>query len=104
MRLCKKSHDLDEEIEEAFEVIEEKIVSYDNFRIGSADSFEEGVRVYADVSCTIPVKTSDEKEYEICIFSYIENSKKPNLVGLKMVSVYSDDKLICTVGEREVIH
>lgn len=100
----KNTHDLDSEIEEAFGVIKEEIVSYDKFRIGSADSFEEGVRVYADISCTVPVKTSDDEEFEICIFSYIENSEKPNLVGLKMISIYSDDTLICTVGEREIIH
>lgn len=100
----KNTHDLDSEIEEAFGAIKEEIVSYDKFRIGSVDSFEEGVRVYADISCTIPVKTSDDEEFEICIFSYIENSERPNLVGLKMVSIYSDDTLICTVGEREIIH
>ena len=100
----KNTHDLDSEIDEAFGVIKEDIVSCGKFRIGSSDSFDEGVRVYADTSCTVPIKTSDDEEFEICIFSCIENIEKPNLVGLKMVSIYSDDTLIYTVGEREIIY
>ena len=98
----KNTHDLDSEIEEAFTVIDGEIVSYDNFIIGGEKNRLEGEPVYSDVSCTIPVKTSNDENFDICIF-YIAVCKNENKIGLKMVSIFKEDELICTIGERKPI-
>lgn len=98
----KNTHDLDSEIEEAFTVIDGEIVSYDNFIIGGEKNRLEGETVYSDISCTIPVKTSNDENFDICIF-YISVCKNENKIGLKMVSIFKEDELICTIGERKPI-
>ncbi len=98
----KNTHDLDSEIEEAFTVIDGEIVSYDNFIIGGEKNRLEGETVYSDISCTIPVKTSNDENFDICIF-YIAVCKNENKIGLKMVSIFKEDELICTIGERKPI-
>lgn len=108
----KKHHDLDEEIDTAFSVINEEIVSHGVVSVGSTDSTRNGKVVYDEFRGTVPVTTSDENKY-IITFDYIETSPNENTVGLKRVSIFRDppednddirDYLICLIGHEEIIY
>ena len=108
----KKRHDLDEEIDTAFSVINEEIVSHGVVSVGSTDSTRNGKVVYDEFRGTVPVTTSDEKKY-IITFCYIETSPNDNIVGLKRVSIFREppedsdnieDYLLCIIGHEEIIY
>lgn len=96
-----RTHDLDSEIAEAFEIIDNEIISYGNFISGGETLYEEGNIIYKDITCRMPIKMTNNEKYNICFF-YMETNKNENLVGIKRISIYNEepDTLLCIVGSE----
>ena len=96
-----RTHDLDSEIAEAFEIIDNEIMSYGNFIGGGETLYEEGNIIYKDIICRMPIKLSNDEKYSIYFF-YMKTNKNEELVGIKRISIYNEelDTLLCTVGSE----
>lgn len=86
----RESSTLDEQITEAFDFFDGKIVSHDSLEgIGtSGKTVENGEITKLDASPFIQhIKTDSNKEYEIRFYQYIINDEFPEKVGVSEISI-----------------
>lgn len=85
----KNTHDLDEEIQAAFEFIQGNIVSYDLSMYGpSGEEVRDGKVVLKDRSINVDKIITDlDNEYKIAFNYYLVNEEHKDMVGITFITV-----------------
>ncbi len=82
-------NNLDEQIEEAFELYEGKSEEIGPITTASQKSVRNGVVVKKTATPRIPIYNTDEgKEYVISIRMFTENKDNPDLIGINKINIY----------------
>lgn len=85
----KNTHDLDEEIQAAFEFIQGNIVSYDLSMYGpSGEEVRDGKVVSKDRSINVEKIITDlDNEYKICFGYYLVNDEHEDRIGITFITI-----------------
>lgn len=95
---------LDEEIEMAFELINNEIVSHKNIVGSESSAVDKGKISKLEVYPIIrPVETIDGSEYEIYFYSYIVCEKNKNNEGISEINIIYDD-VEYKIGDAKLVH
>ena len=96
------SHNLDEEIQQAFDFYEGKSVSYDLYYGGSSGGWDNGVCVDEHITPQIKnLKTDNDKIYRIPYHEYVIYKQNPKCVGITYIRIFdeSSDDMV-QIGEH----
>jgi len=98
------SHDLDEEIQKAFNVIDGKIISYDEpYGNTGGGTIKYGERIDQSFLGNIKnIKTDTNKIYFIYFNSYNINKNNLNLVGVTEIRIFDENvEILAKIGYDE---
>jgi hypothetical protein len=97
----KESPDLDQQIEDALEFFEGKVITDDPMiLVGSEEAMEKGRVTWLNVSPSIEeIETNAGKTYKILFYSYLVCAENEEIVGVSEIDIYSADGEVCTIGE-----
>lgn len=96
------NHELDEEIEGAFEFIDGEVVSEGDkhYLDETGGSIENGRVVSSRMQPEIRnLKTDSDKEYTITFNEYLINTENPNYTGKTRITITNEIGLSYTIGE-----
>lgn len=100
-KIIDSSEDLDDQIKEAMDFFDGKIVSYEQISSGSGGSSNRNGKT-VELSATPHIKgiiTDTGEKYEIFFNTYIIITDYEDRVGISQLTIKSDDGRKCVVGD-----
>ena len=102
-KALEETDDIDWQIERAMVFFEGKTESYDtDSRIETSDgrSYREGKIVRLRSSATIKdIITDKDKKYSIRFYNYLVYDERPEKVGIRELTIYSEDGRVLKIGK-----
>lgn len=96
------NHNLEDEIEKAFEFFDGEIVSDGDkhFLEEAGGTTENGKTITSRIQPKIRhIKTDSEKEYEIVFNEYLINDDNPDYIGITRITITNEDGVKYMIGE-----
>jgi hypothetical protein len=96
------NHNLEDEIEKAFEFFDGEIVSDGDkhFLEEAGGTTENGKTITSRIQPEIRhIKTDSEKEYEIVFNEYLINGDNPDYIGITRITITNEDGVKYMIGE-----
>ena len=100
-KIIESSEDLDDQIKEAMDFFDGKIVSYEQISSGSGGSSNRNGKT-VELSATPHIKgiiTDTGEKYEVFFNTYIIYTDYEDRVGISQLTIKSDDGRKCVVGD-----
>jgi hypothetical protein len=95
--------DIDEQIQEAVNYFESRIVSFDEFKRADSEgsSIDDGVITMIRTSGSIRnICTDDEMIYSIKFYNFLIYKEYINLEGISLIEIKSNDELVFSIGKH----